>query len=306
MKHRFALSHSFARPQALLAFLVLASAASVSGAPPAAAPVQIDETKVAQTFYVSPAGSDANAGDKAKPFGTIQKAVDAAAGKATKIILQDGVYRRYVEVGKGDNLLMFEAQNPGKAIISGADVLAGWKQTATPQVWSREWTNKWGLNTENAWWGSTALNRRREMLWVNDERWTQRVTEKGGPVAPADLKPREFTIDEDSSQVLLHAPAGLDLSTARVEMALRGHDTNYYAQTQAYSRPLFKVSDHSNLVLRGLVITRVANAMKFGAALHIEGDQTLKSAAELPKNVLDRKLQRDGEQRDRDGSETTT
>jgi hypothetical protein len=124
------------------------------------------------------------------------------------------------------------------------------------------------------------------MLWVNDERWTQRVTEKGAAVAAADLKPREFTIDEDSSQVLLHAPAGLDLSTARVEMALRGHDTNHYPQTQAYSRPLFKVNDHSNLVLRGLVITRLANAMKFGAALHIEGDQTLKSAAELPRNVL--------------------
>jgi len=281
MKQPSPLFRSFARPQALLAFLILAAAGRV-----AADPVVIDEGKVAQTFHVSPEGNDANAGDDAKPFGTIQKAVDAAAGTATKIILEDGVYRRYVEVGKGDNLLIFEARNPGKAIISGADILAGWKQTGTPQVWAREWMNKWGLNTENAWWGSTPLNRRREMLWVNDGRWSQRVTETGGAVAEEDLKPGEFTIDEDTSQVLLRAPAGLDMGTARVEMAVRGHDTSHYAQTQAFSRPLFKVSDHSNLVLRGLVVTRAANAMKFGAALHIEGDQSVKSAAGLPRNVL--------------------
>ena len=69
-------------------------------------------------------------------------------------------------------------------------------------------------------------------------------------------------------------------------MPVRGYDTGFYSQTQAWSRPLFRVEHHSNIVLRGLVIERDANAMKFGAALHIEGDQTAKGAAELPKNVL--------------------
>ncbi len=250
------------------------------------AQAKIDEDKVAQTFYVSPSGKDGNAGTLAAPFGSIQKAVDAAGTSNTKIILADGVYRRYVEVKRGDNLLVIEAQHPSKAIISGADLMTGWKESDTPGVFEREWTPKWGLSSENGWWGSTALNRRREMVYVNDARLEQRVDDKGGPVAATDLKAGQFSINEDESKVLVRPPAGVYLNAAKVEMPVRGYDTGFYPQTQAWSRPLFKVEHHSNIVLRGLVIERDANAMKFGAALHIEGDQTAKSADELPQNVL--------------------
>jgi hypothetical protein len=110
-----------------------AQAPKVAGAP--AVGVVIDEKAVAQILYVSPRGSDTHAGSADRPFATIQKAVDAAGNKATKIVLEDGVYRHYVEVPRGDNLLIFEARNTGKAIISGADVATAWKALGR-QPWS--------------------------------------------------------------------------------------------------------------------------------------------------------------------------
>lgn len=247
---------------------------------------QIDESKIVQTFYVSPTGKDSDAGTLASPFGTIQKAVDAAGSKATKIVLNDGVYRRYIEVKSGSNLLIFEAKNIGKAIISGADSFKGWKPSETSGVFENTWAQKWGLGTENGWWGSTSFNRRREMVYVAGARLTQRMTDKGDAFASTDLKAGEFTIDEAKGKVFVYPPAGVDLNKVAVEMPVRGYDTSFYPQVQAYSRPLFHISQHSNIVLRGLVVKRAATAMKFGAALLLEGDQTLRSAAELPENVI--------------------
>ena len=144
--------------------------------------------KSPRRFMFSPTGKDANTGTLEAPFGSIQKAIDAAGTTNTKIVIADGVYRRYVDVKRGDNLLVFEAQHPGKAIVSGADIMTGWKESETPGVFEREWTQKWGLSTENGWWGSTPLNRRREMVYVNDARLVQRVDDKGGPVSPTELK----------------------------------------------------------------------------------------------------------------------
>ena len=254
---------------------------------PYAAPPKIDESKIVQTFYVAPTGKGSAAGTLLAPFGTIQKAVNAAGSKATKIVLADGTYRDYVEVARGDNLLVFEAKNIGKAIVSGADIVKGWKALAdTPKVFSREWKEKWGLNTENSWWGSTPFNRRREMVYLNEDRLLQRVNAKGDAVAANELKPGEFTIDESANRVLVRPPSGVDLNKSTVEMSMRGRDTSFYAQVQAWSRPLFKVDHHSNLVLRGIVVKRGAQAMKFGAALHIEGSQESRSGAELPENVF--------------------
>jgi hypothetical protein len=239
-----------------------------------------------QTLHVTPSGSDANAGDNAKPFSTIQKAVDSAAGKATKIVLADGVYRDYINVKPGSELLVIEAQNAGKAVISGSDIATGWKETETPKVFAREWQQKWGIGTELGWWGSTPFNRRREMIYLNDARMTQRVNEKGDAVSAEDLKPGEFTVDEAKAQILFAPPAGVELATARVEISARGYDTSYYPQTQAFSHPLLMVDNHSNIVLRGLVVQRAANYTKFGAALHLQGSETTRTAAELPENVL--------------------
>ena len=247
----------------------------------------VDERAVVQTFYVSPSGQDSASGSSKAPFATIQKAIDSANGKATKIVLADGTYRAYVEVKPGDNLLVFEAQHTGKAVVSGADIVTGWKALPdNPQVFAREWIQKWGLNTENGWWGSTPLNRRREMVYVNDRRLVQRVDDKGDAVASTDLKDGEFTVDENANRVLVRPPLGVDWSKALIEISSRGYDKGFYPQTQAWSRPLFKIDHHSNIVLRGLVVERDANAMKFGAALHIEGSQEVRSAQDLPQNVL--------------------
>lgn len=278
---------SSAQPATKLVSTTAVTAAFALPKMPYDVPPKIDESKIVQTFYVAPTGKDSAAGTLAAPFGTIQKAVDASGSKATKIVLADGTYRNYIEVKKGDNLLIFEAKNTGKAIISGADIVKDWKALAeNEKVFAREWKEKWGLNTENSWWGSTPYNRRREMVYLNEDRLVQRVNEKGDAVAPGELKAGEFTIDESANRVLVRPPSGVDLNKSTVEMSMRGRDTSFYPQTQAYSRPLFKIDHHSNIVLRGLVVKRGAQAMKFGAALHMEGSQEVRSAAELPENVL--------------------
>ncbi len=273
-------------PHSKRQFVMVAAAIATVTRCSTAQPIGIDEKSAAKILYVAPGGSDAAAGDKAKPFATIQKAVDSAGNAATKIVLADGVYRNYVNVNPGDNLLIFEAQNVGKAVLSGADVVTGWKKSATEGVIAHEWTGKWGVGTELGWWGSTALNRRREMVFVNEARLTQRADDKGGAIALEDLKVSEFTVDEAKAQIFLRLRAGLESDAARIEMATRGYDTAYHPQTQAFSRPLFYIEQHSNIVLRGLVVKRAATYMKFGPALAIEGSQNTKSAGELPQNVL--------------------
>jgi hypothetical protein len=93
------------------------------------------------------------------------------------------------------------------------------------------------------------------MVYINGARQSQRVDDKGGAVAPGDLKDAEFTIDEERAQVLVRPAGGVDLNTAEVEVSARGRDTGFYTQVQAWSRPLFKVDHHSNIVLRGLVVS---------------------------------------------------
>lgn len=247
----------------------------------------INESEVKQTLHVSPGGNDANDGLRGdKPLATIQKAVDLSAQQSTKIILADGQYRQYVHVGKGNRMLVIEAANTGKAVINGADVMANWKPGEISGVLQHEWPHKWGLGQEFSWWGSTPLNRRREMIYVNDKRMIQRANATGNAVPPAELLPGEFTVDESNARIYARPPAGVDFAKSQVEMSVRGYDLNSYPWVQSFSKPLISIQNHSNLVIRGIVVKRAANYMKFGGALQFEGPDDALSADDLPSNIL--------------------
>ncbi len=247
----------------------------------------INESAVKQILHVSPTGNDANDGlQGGKPLATLQKAVDLSGLLPTKIILADGQYRQYLKIGKGTALLILEAKNPGMAVINGADPMTNWKPSATTGVLEHEWPHKWGLSQEFSWWGSTPLNRRREMIYVDDKRMKQRADAVGNALPLAELLAGEFTVDEAQAKIYARPSASQNFATAQVEMSIRGYDLNSYPWVQSYSRPLIEIRERSNIVIRGLVIKRAANYMKFGGALEIEGPDNAMSADDLPTNIL--------------------
>lgn len=88
---------------------------------------------LAATWFVSPKGDDANDGSKGRPVKTVEKAVELSRGlmrdEAKTIVVGDGLYcfERTVRLGEGDNDLEIRAENPGKAVLSGARPVTGWK-----------------------------------------------------------------------------------------------------------------------------------------------------------------------------------
>lgn len=84
------------------------------------------------TYVVSPTGSDAAPGSNAKPFQTIDKAVQTAQAGDT-VIVKAGTYREAVHLrhsGTAAAPITFVAQPMGSVTISGTDPLTGWTKVA--------------------------------------------------------------------------------------------------------------------------------------------------------------------------------
>ncbi len=245
---------------------------------------------VSQTLYVSPSGSDNNNGSSGSPFATIQKAVDTAGTTTnTKISLANGTYRGYTTVQTGSNTLIFEAQNAGQAIISGSDPIPSPTSTGSAGVYSIPWTANWGVNSDNGWGYTppTYYNRRRENVWVNGVRLTQRVSESsGGPIDWTQLQPGEFTVDDSLQKIFIKPPTGVTLTSSNTEVSTRGYDKSYMSWVTTYSKPLLDIIEHSNIVLRGLVVQHAATYIKFGPTVYLHGSESVTQSAQLPERVL--------------------
>ncbi len=90
-------------------------------------------TVSAATWNVSPAGDDESGdGSKEKPVATLACAValsrGAAQDEAKEIVVGDGTYSfaEPVMIGEKDAGLVIRAENPGKALLSGAVSISGW------------------------------------------------------------------------------------------------------------------------------------------------------------------------------------
>jgi hypothetical protein len=94
----------------------------------------------AETLIVDNAhlrAADANPGTREAPLRTI-----SAAAKRAKpgdiVLVRPGIYREAVTLtvsGKAGQPIVFKSEAPGKAVVSGADPVSGWKPEA-PGVWS--------------------------------------------------------------------------------------------------------------------------------------------------------------------------
>jgi len=68
------------------------------------------------TYYISPSGSDGNAGTFAEPWRTVQKAFETATAGQT-VCLRGGAYPQYVDASAGFNQVERRSGAPGKPIL---------------------------------------------------------------------------------------------------------------------------------------------------------------------------------------------
>jgi hypothetical protein len=100
-------------------------------------------------FYVSPAGDDANPGTEAKPWRTVQGAVNRLQPGDT-LSLRGGVYREAVVVprsGVAGKPIVIKAYRDERAVVSGCDLVGGWTRHEG-RIWkaSMPWTVGRGRN----------------------------------------------------------------------------------------------------------------------------------------------------------------
>jgi chitodextrinase len=98
----------------------------------------ITEESLASTYYVSPTGSDSNAGSSVAPFKTIQRAANIVNAGDT-VIVKDGIYTdanrddvivRLTRGGTSSSWITFKSENKWGAVLDGQNTAAyGWLLT---------------------------------------------------------------------------------------------------------------------------------------------------------------------------------
>ena len=122
----------------VLAGAVAIFAGAAAGAVEPATGASIAWQKADVELDVSPTGDDGATGTKLKPLKTVNKALTLAAedsdrGQNVRVVLGAGVYREELHLAKQKTdkpgIICIEAETPGAAVISGADVwLDGWQR----------------------------------------------------------------------------------------------------------------------------------------------------------------------------------
>lgn len=201
------------------------------------------------TLHVSqaaPNAADTNDGSADSPFLSIGAALVRAAelrsgGLGVRVVVGPGIYRESLaieHIGEDAPVLVVEAEQPGTAVISGADVWSDWLLDADRLV--HEWPFDWGEAEAEGWdeVDVPPIVTRREVVFVNGVRLT--------PVLSAgDLSPGTFYVDEDADRVYVGVESGVDPADVTIEVAVR-------------TSPL-TVAGAENGVVRGFVFTRAAN-----------------------------------------------
>lgn len=224
----------------------------------------IDEGQETSTLYVDTVkGSDSNPGTQQLPFKTIAVGAAAAttnnqAGIGTKVVVNPGTYRESVTMmhsGKSTSLpITIQAAQPGTVIVSGADIVGGWKQNGGSSIYTNTWANKWGLCPLDTGGESNPppeedIIRRREMVIINGTVLTQVTSGSATKYAGT------FYVDEAHGSIYVWPPAGTDMKTATVEIPSRAN--------------LFTITDTGNIVLRGMTF-QYANSCRTDTAVAVE------------------------------------
>ena len=242
-----------------------------------------------RTLYAAPASTgDASGRNEGNPM-RLEQALAALGNIPTRIVLLDGSYRGQYAVGAGTNALALEALHAGRAVITGSDPVTNWV-ALDGGAYAFPWAQRWGLNREQFFFPGerTRFNQRRELLFVEGTRLTQRVDEAraGAAIPTAELKPGEFTVDEAAGQMRFKPPATVSMGPGtRLEVGVRGYGDGLYPNDGS---KLLAIKQRSNVLIRGLVFQHSVNFVKANAALEIEGERVADPAAWTSGIVIDR------------------
>lgn len=89
------------------------------------------------TYYVD------NSGAEGKAFKTINEAAKVAVA-GDEVVVKDGVYREWVDPkngGSAEGRIVYRAEHPGRAIITGAEEVKGWQKVKGSEVWTVRLSN---------------------------------------------------------------------------------------------------------------------------------------------------------------------
>lgn len=230
-----------------LIFGAMAIMASVISPTGAFSQASISENQTTAIYVDASSGSDANAGTFAKPFGTIQAAVNKAiaygnAGVGAKLLINPGVYREALTISyNGSAPLTVQAASTGTTVLDGADQLTNWHSEGNG-IYGYTWKDTvTGCPLPPDWYtGMPPVVQANEMVFVNGGHMTQ-------VMSSSQLRPGTFYVAPSTEQLLVDPPSGTDMSTAKVEVAAR--------------RATLTVNGSSNLVFRGLVFQHAASCM---------------------------------------------
>ncbi len=185
----------------------------------------INEGKESAHLYVDAVnGSDSNPGTASKPFKTITKGMDTASANnrsniGTLVTINAGTYRESLSLSRDNRStslpMTFQAAQPGKVVVSGADQWTGWQAwSGHPGVYTHGWTYRWGTCPVTPGVYESPITLRREMIFVNGANLTQ-------VLSLGQLAAGTFYVDEAHGTVYVQPAAGTNMSSADVEVPTR-------------------------------------------------------------------------------------
>jgi len=186
----------------------------------------------AATYIVDRAHADArdsNPGTRELPLKTIGAAAKLVEAGDT-VTIRPGVYREKVGIkktGTKERPIVFQAERKGAVVITGADVMTGWRQEEIGlPIYSVRWTHNFAVNTRKD--GTLVRNHgadapvgcAEQVIW--DGRPLAHVLKLG------DMKQGTFHVDWGADKLYVWLPGGVDanatevLASTRADQFVRG------------------------------------------------------------------------------------
>lgn len=223
-------SHSVSARRHAARFVLFALLCGVAAVVPAARATAAESALVV-VDAAAPGASDDAAGDAEHPLATIGEGVRRAQaynaeGVPVRILVGAGTYRESVELQRGGQQteapIVLQGARDGGTVITGADRYTAWTP-APGGLFVHAWSHRFGASAMpdgwGGWWEASGIDDvllRRELVVVNGQPLRQ-VTDRGRLAAEAGT----FLVDEALGQLVVHAPAGVDLRQSGAEVAVR-------------------------------------------------------------------------------------
>lgn len=239
---------------------------------------EVDESRIGAEIVVDPAGAPSSESVPTLTLAFARARETLGRGIATRILIKPGVYREAVgnpgidEGTAAETLLVLQGERPGAVVWTGADVFSfrGWEDLGDG-LFAHAWSHRFG-NVSPDWGPPGLLGHRSEMVFIGDRAYRQvildeyevkgigqslsRLEKETEPTwiyqrtldPRATLKPGEFGVIEHGEQagrIYVRLAPGETLPADGVEVSVRQN--------------LVDFGKRGNVVLRNLVITRVAN-----------------------------------------------